>query len=185
MKQNWMSPTTLAPLSYTCGFCGNLVGSDKGYQTSDETRRVYLCPNCGRASDWIAPGTLTPAAPFGQIVTELPATVRDLYEEARRCMSAGSPTSAVLTCRKILMHVAVEQEAKPGKNFIEYVEYLSDKGFIPPNGKGWVDHIRTKGNEANHEIVVMSRGEAELQLTFLEMLLRFVYEFPKKVPAPA
>ena len=66
---------------------------------------------------------------------------------------------------------------------MEYVQYLADKGFVPPNGKGWVDHIRKKGNEATHEISHMERGDAEELIAFAEMLLKFIYEFPAKVPA--
>ena len=72
---------------------------------------------------------------------------------------------------------------------MEYVEYLSQKGYIPSDGKGWVDYIRTKGNEANHEIKIMSSADAADLITFSEMLLKLVYEFPAKVqpppPAPA
>ena len=53
------------------------------------------------------------------------------------------------------MNIAVVQGAEEGLKFIEYVEYLASNGFIPPNGKGWVDHIRQKGNEATHEIALM------------------------------
>ena len=45
-----------------------------------------------------------------------------------------------------------------------------------------VDHIRKKGNEANHEIVLMEKEDAEDLLVFSEMLLKFIYEFPKRVP---
>jgi hypothetical protein len=48
-----------------------------------------------------------------------------------------------------------------------------------------VDYIRTKGNEANHEITIMSDEDAKDLITFSEMLLKFVYEFPAKVPVPA
>ena len=83
------------------------------------------------------------------------------------------------------MHVAVEKGAEEGKPFLEYVEYLSQKGYVPPDGKGWVDYIRTKGNEANHEIKIMSFADASDLITFSEMLLKFVYEFPAKVkPMP-
>jgi hypothetical protein len=82
------------------------------------------------------------------------------------------------------MHIAVEKKAEPGKSFLEYVEYLADKGYVPPDGKGWVDHIRTKGNEANHEIKIMSEADARDLIAFSEMLLKFVYEFPAKVPSP-
>jgi len=44
-----------------------------------------------------------------------------------------------------------------------------------------VDHIREKGNEATHEILLMSREDAEDLIEFTEMLLRVVYEFPAKV----
>lgn len=78
------------------------------------------------------------------------------------------------------MNVAVNVGAKAGESFIVYVQFLSDKGYIPPNGKHWVDHIRTKSNEANHE---MSREEAERLITFVEMMLKFIYELPSVVPA--
>ncbi len=82
------------------------------------------------------------------------------------------------------MNIAVQEKAPEGLKFIEYVTYLSDHGYVPPNGKHWVDHIRKKGNEATHEIAVMAVNDAKELLTFTEMLLRFIYEFPKLVPAP-
>lgn len=42
------------------------------------------------------------------------------------------------------MNIAVDQGAKEGLKFIEYVTYLSDNGYTPPNGKHWDDHIRKK-----------------------------------------
>jgi hypothetical protein len=64
------------------------------------------------------------------------------------------------------------------------VQYLADAGYVPPNGKGWVDHIRKRGNEANHEIVIMTPADAKELIAFSEMLLKFIYEFPKQIPAP-
>ena len=55
---------------------------------------------------------------------------------------------------------------------------------MPPNGKVWVDYIRQRGNEANHEIALMTQQDAEALITFVEMLLRFIYEFPGMVPTP-
>ena len=80
------------------------------------------------------------------------------------------------------MNIAVQQGAAEGLKFIEYVTYLSEKGFVPPNGKHWVDHIRKKGNEATHEIAVMGEQDARDLISFVEMLLRFIYEFPSMVP---
>ena len=82
------------------------------------------------------------------------------------------------------MNIAVQEGAAEGLKFIEYVDYLANKGFVPPNGKAWVDHIRKKGNEATHEIALMNEQEAQDLITFVEMLLKFIYEFPNMVPAP-
>lgn len=81
------------------------------------------------------------------------------------------------------MNLAASQGAKEGKSFVDYIDFLAEKGYVPPNGRGWVDHIRTKGNAANHEIALMSQSDAEDLITFTEMLLKFVFEFPKRVPA--
>ena len=97
-------------------------------------------------------------------------------------MSVSAYTAAVLACRKLLMNSAVAQGAAAGKTFVSYVDHLADKGYVPPNGRGWVDHIRKRGNEANHEIKLMSGSDAEELITFIEMLLKFIYEFPAKVP---
>lgn len=80
------------------------------------------------------------------------------------------------------MNIAVQQGAAAGLPFIDYVNYLASAGFVPPNGKHWVDHIRKKGNEATHEIALMGEVEAKELLGFVEMLLRFVYEFPTMIP---
>ena len=122
-----------------------------------------------------------PGVHYGSEVTELPSDVNALYGEARDCMTVSAHTSAVLTSRKLLMHIAVEKGASAGRSFIDYVQYLADGGYVPPDGTGWVDHIRKQGNEANHEIKRMSRGEAEELISFLEMLLKFVYEFPGRM----
>ena len=79
------------------------------------------------------------------------------------------------------MNIAVEQDAEAGDSFLSYVKFLAEKGYVPPNGNIWVDHIRQKGNEANHEIVFMSAKDAMDLINFIEMLLKFIYEFPGRL----
>lgn len=81
------------------------------------------------------------------------------------------------------MHIAVAEGAEEGLSFVRYVEYLADKGYVPPHGIVWVDYIRKRGNEANHEITIMTYEDAKALVSFVEMLLRFIYEFPNLVPA--
>lgn len=121
-----------------------------------------------------------PGAPYGSDVDNLPKDVFALYAEVRRCVQYTAYTAAVLSLRKLLMHVAVDCGAEENRKFVEYVKYLDDEHYIPPSARAWVDTLRTYGNEATHQIELMSEGEAKRLLDFAEMLLKLVYEFPAK-----
>jgi len=151
-----------------------------GYQSDQGGIYIVACGGCNRPT-FFERGKQTPRPRLGSDVAHLPEMLATLYLEARDCTQVGAFTACVLVCRKILMHVAVEQGAKPNQSFFEYVQYLADKNYVPPNGKGWVDHIRLKGNEATHEIVLMDETQAKELLSFTEMLLKFVYEFPARL----
>jgi hypothetical protein len=158
------------------------VSSERGWHTTQNpVRHLYVCPHCD-APSYFANAEQVPGVAPGAEVKHLPDGIEKLYREARKAVSVGSSTAAVLAARKLLMHIAVEQGAKGGENFLTYVNYLAEKGFVPPNGRGWVDHIRAKGNEANHEIVLMTPEDASELLAFVEMLLKFIYEFPNRIP---
>jgi hypothetical protein len=184
---NWTNATDVRPESYICGFCGDKVASGKGYEGSDSrsgTRQfgfIRICPSC-KAPTFFSAFKRYPREKPGKDVGSLPEDLSLLYQEARLAAGAGAYTSAVLACRKMLMHIAVAEKAAPGLSFLEYVVYLDNNGFVPPRGKGWVDYIRTKGNEANHEIVLMGESDTTALISFIEMLLRFIYEFPNMIP---
>jgi hypothetical protein len=177
----WIEPHRMDPKSYTCAYCGSYVGSDLGY-AANYAGAIHICPKCKEPSYFTQVGVQIPGVPYGDNVAALPQDVAQLYAEARRDVGANAFTSSVMVARKILMHVAVEKDAKPNLSFAEYVGYLDERGYIPPDGKAWVDKIRSKGNEANHEIVIMSGADAKELLDFLGMLLKFVYEFPSRIP---
>ncbi|MBL8901729.1 MAG: DUF4145 domain-containing protein [Rhizobiales bacterium] len=178
----WRGIEDGSPRAFDCGYCGRHVANTKRYGHYHRTDfTIYICPNCEKPT-FFDVDLATPGVPFGKPVEHLPVEIGKLYEEVRRCCAISAFTASVLSCRKILMHIAVEQKAEKDKPFAYYVGYLGDAGYIPPNGKGWVDHIRSKGNEANHEIVLMSETDAKDLVAFTEMLLRFVFEFPNRVP---
>jgi hypothetical protein len=77
------------------------------------------------------------------------------------------------------MHIAVSKGAKEGESSVAYAQYLADNNYVPPDAKEWVDHIRKKGNEANHEIALMSKADAEELLSFIEMLLKVNLRVPR------
>lgn len=182
---DWFKMTDTPVVRMRCGHCGREVGSDKGWQHSSASNvYIQICPVCGRPN-FFEEHTQLPGNRPGQDVQHLPAPVEELFEEARNVLAAGAPTSASLALRKLLMHVAVEQNAPVGQNFKTYVDYFEQKNLVPVGSKAWIDHIRDKGNEANHEIMMITPDDANELFVFTEMLLRLVYEFPKRMKAKA
>lgn len=175
---------------FRCGFSDTNVLSMAGYRlgrnnngTGDQIRAAYLCLNCGCPS-FFPPETLQFSPPalsnrFGRV----PHALWALYEEAVRWTREHCYTAAVLLCRKMLISIAVERGACEGLNIIEYICYLSDKGYVPPKGRRWVDHIKNNVDEAKHNIPLIGRVDARDTVSFLGMLLRFIYGTPKLVPA--
>ncbi len=188
MNIDWREIKIMGSRSYTCGYCGENLSSEKGYEAFDIDNGsrfgyIYICHFCGKPSFFDFYGRQTPGAKFGGNVSYLDNDdVKKLYDEARDCFSKNGFTGSVMCCRKLLMNIAVSKGAKENLKFIEYVEYLSDNNYIPPDAKKeWVDEIRKKGNEANHEIKIMNKEDAEDLISFIEMLLKMIYEFPSKV----
>jgi len=186
---SWQSATDIGSKRFVCGWCSSTVAGSTGFKQLRLKNRVavisskiYICPHCSSPT-YFCDDKQHPGVAPGSQVSNVPPDIEALYDEARQCVAASCFTSAVLASRKLLMNIAVNNGAKEGASFVVYVEHLASAGFVPPNGRGWVDHIRKKGNEANHEIALMTRVDAEELLSFSEMLLKFIYEFPSRIPA--
>lgn len=190
----WPGVGNIKSQKYKCWKCGNPLASEKGWMAKSthngrEAAYVAVCHYCQRPTYIDEHDVQHPALSYGNSVPDITdESVERLYQEARDAVGAGAHTAAVLACRKLLMHIAVAKGAETNKSFLSYVEYLADKNYIPPDARDWVDHIRAKGNEANHEIVIMSADDAKELLLFSEMLLKIIFQFPaaikkKQVPA--
>lgn len=186
LNLKWKGLKTIDSKEFICGYCGSHIASNLGWEGIDEVEKnvavkhwIFICHNCRRPTYLTAYGLQVPGVKYGRSVEEVPKLVNSLYEEARSCTSANAFTASVLCCRKILMNIAVSKGDKPGKYFTEYIDYLENKNYIPPDGKEWVNHIRDKGNEATHKIEIMEKEDAEELISFVEMLLKFIYEFPE------
>jgi hypothetical protein len=180
----WLNVENVEVLKFTCAYCRSVVASDRGYTANGDVTGTHayirICPNCQYPTFFTLRGYQHPTAAFGKPVSHLPSQeVEALYDEARNC-------------KKLLMNMAVTEGAKEGvtkgakegKSFVQYLDYLEHQGFIPAKGKEWVEYVRLKGNEANHEISVMERKDAKQFITFLETLLRANYEFPATLQKP-
>jgi hypothetical protein len=160
---------------YTCPHCSLNVSGGILAKTGDDLNRWLRCPACLKGAV-VVEDLLSPAAPFGPPIVGLPGDVDEAYQEARRCMGVNAYTAAELVCRKILMHVAVDKGAKPGKAFADYVTHLADAGYVTPPMQPWVDLIRQHGNLATHELPPPDQQRAESTVMFTAELLRLVYE---------
>ena len=190
-RLHWDELGALPSRTYTCGCCGSPLASERGWKAKTGSGGnfvafIYVCHQCTRPTFFDPARGQVPGVTFGSSVADVPdAGIIALYDVARTCTGAGAYTAAVLACRKLLMHIAVAKGAKPGATFISYVEYLANQNYIPPDAKEWVDHIRAKSNEANHEIVIMPKEDAEELVSFIEMLLRVIFEFPAAIKKKA
>lgn len=177
---------------YRCAFCDREVASNRGWVGFESryepgsghhqvAHYVLVCPRCTLPTLAVPnDNAQVPRASEGEPVNDLPPLVANLYQEARRSLSADANTGAVLLARKLLMNVAVEKGAEAGKTFQYYVDYLTKTGLVTEEMKDWVDEIREFGNDANHELPEMTHDEAVELLTFVAMLLQVVYEYPAK-----
>ena len=188
MSLGWYNTSIISTKDWVCGYCGKTVGGNVGFRrddSDDKAQRIYICPKCQRPTAFVydTDGMLRqfPGAIYGNDVDGLPSDVRALYAEVRRCIQYTAYTAAVLAMRKLLMHVAVSLGAKEDQKFVEYVNYLDEEHYIPPNARDWVEPLRKYGNDATHQIVIMDEEQAAQLLDFAEMLLKIVYEFPAKI----
>jgi hypothetical protein len=177
VRGTWFHAEICGPASYICGYCNNKVGSKEGYIIIDgRGAKIAICPVCNCPTFFSQNDKQYPGSAYGNPVKGLPKNIETLYNETRYAASVGSYTGVIMLCRTILSHLAVENGAEEGLSFQKYVNYLDDKGFIPPKGKSWVDKIRNMGNDAVHEIKIMNKEDAEKIIFFTENLLRFNYE---------
>lgn len=178
-EYDWQDARTIEDVSYICGYCGKEPAPSKFHATKNHSGKIYICSKCGKPTFFDAGRGQTPKVRFGNDIEGITNSgIAALYNEARDCTSVGAYTATVMVCRKILMNLAVDQKAEEGKDFAYYVNYLANNGYVPPQGKKWVDAIRKRGNEANHEIALKEEKDAKLILDFIGGLLRFNYELP-------
>lgn len=179
---------------YVCGWCGHSVVSQVGLfkheqwmdadslnfgTMNEKVRDIRACPDCGGATTFVRdeqyPKPLLGDSLDPRNKSRDVQLVIALYNEARVAISQGASSCAVLLFRKLLMHIAVEQGAKAGLRFVQYVEFLKDQGVVGKPMHGLLSRIKDDGNEENHEIVRATPEKAQDLLTLVTLLIRSVY----------
>lgn len=182
----WENAKELNSKSYTCGYCGENISSNKGYIFKDTyqiypVKQIYICHKCKSPTYFENYSHQFPGIKYGENVEYLSKEVKELYDEARNCFSVNAFTSSILCCRKLLMNCAVDQGAEEGKNFLYYINFLEENNYTPKNISDCIDTIRRLGNDGTHKIQSKSKEEAELAIDFTSLVLKMVYEAPGKL----
>jgi Domain of unknown function (DUF4145) len=175
----------------TCGACGRPVNADvmAGWpqntapadaRAAASRATLWLqCPSCSEGSVKTRAGAVYPAAPAVRPLAHLPKSVERAWREAGLAHGAAAYTAAEMMCRKILMHMAVDNAgAQEGASFVTYVDALETAGYITTGLKSVVDQVRTRGNVANHDLPASSEQDSLTTLTITQHLLEAMYELP-------
>ena len=186
LKHTWEGAGPVEGVTVLCPHCGAIttplgLRDAKTVVRSNgmtaRTTRVYACSSCTYPFvHLMAEDQFIPSPRLGASVKNLPVEMETLYNEARDSSGVGAYTACAMLARKVLMNLAVLEGADENKSFLYYVNYLAENGFVPKKGKPWVDKIRQMGNEATHEIQVVTAEDAKDVLFLVENLLRFNFE---------
>lgn len=189
LEFKWRDTQSIESLPYFCGWCDNQVASTEGWGgfagESDNYMQICICPHCTQPSIFkLKLGSsghkslALPAPNVAKKIKGMPDEVKHAYIEACKCLAQNAPTTAVMMCRKLLVYVAIQEGAKKDLDgYGPYVNFLKEKGHVPPNAHKMVDLVRKIGNDANHELKPVDPAEAEALLSFMGMLLTSIYEY--------
>ena len=169
----WNQVRHIGSREYICYFCNKTVASSVGYDGS--VGYIHICPHCNRPTYFYGGRIQVPKPLPLSPVTGVEDNVRDLFEEARKCISTESYTAVAMLCRKLLMNIAVDQGAKKNKKFQEYVEYIQEENLVSKNAKELLTEIKDIGNDANHEISQVSEEQANQIIKFINEVIRQIY----------
>jgi len=77
---SWNGESKLKSHKFRCGFCGNLVATDKGFFDSETgQKKVYPCPHCNNPSYFDPTGNQFPGVAPGNKVSHLPNELEAIY----------------------------------------------------------------------------------------------------------
>lgn len=188
LGRNWSSSHAAAWEPTSCPHCGApnmvrvsaLMAKEGPGKVQDDGLRWLRCAACGGGA--VASGDEVHPAPRPFAPVEgLPEEDARIWDEARTCFGAAAYTAAVMLCRKLLFHIAVDKGLAASNargrapGFQECVNHLESEGVITKTMLGWVDRIKDVGNDANHEVTPVAKADAEAVGAFTQQLLTLAY----------
>ncbi|WP_084168112.1 DUF4145 domain-containing protein [Paraburkholderia acidipaludis] len=149
-------------------FCEeSLCSADIMYGESDPPVERRLFPNriVGRA--------------MMEEAQQLPENVYGIYEEAHSALCAELLIMAGFGVRAILEAVCKDQGIA-GRNLKIKIDKLAEAGLITSSGATILQHLRSMGNAAVHEMKLHAQFQISAAFDVIEYLLQGVYILPKQ-----
>lgn len=110
----------------------------------------------------------------------LPASVGRSYFSAVASFRAGLYEPCAIMCRKCLEAIARESGGT-GRSLFNRLQDLKERGVIDGKLLNWADGLRVIGNDAAHDLdIVISEGEAQDALQFVEALIMYVFQLCRR-----
>ncbi len=92
----WKKPERIKNKSFTCGYCGRYVSSDRGYglhvhedASGNQVGGIYICPNCNGPSLITPENKVFPGHTMGNPVAHLPKDIEGLYRRSQKVHKPG------------------------------------------------------------------------------------------------
>jgi hypothetical protein len=138
------------------------------------------------AESWV----IHPMAPDRPVADEVPATMREDFQEACRVLPASPKASAALS-RRCLQNLLRTKAGVEPSDLSNEIQQVLDSGTLLGDLATTIDAIRNYGNFGAHPIrtadagviIDVERGEADWTLEILEDLFEFYYVRPVRQQA--
>lgn len=174
-------------IMYACGNCG---ANTNGRVLVDKTREIdgkticwciCSCPKEEPAIVIEENGKVTRVFPEPKMFKsgeKWPTEIVQIFDEAALSFSSGAYTAAAMLARKVLMVCSHREGAKAGEQFTHYVDHITTQVLTFSKAKNAIDAIRKIGNEANHDVALVPRDQAQKSLEIVKYLLDTIYTLP-------
>lgn len=186
-------------VAFDCGYCGSVVSAEIAGDVlavdveGDGVRTVLVaCPECedekanvlARTAERVGldewsegPWARLWPNPERTLSYDAPASVREDFAEAQRCLSVRAHKAAAVMVRRVLEGIAVDQGETSGV-LAQRLRRLKESQAIDGRLAEWADALRVVGNDAAHSgSAPTSREDAADALSFAEALADYLYTF--------
>lgn len=185
-------------------FDGSVVVSHDGSRRREGIDQVssLICRNCGQGTvvveeQWVGGHPVRERMVGGPISwrgihwwplpqarksPDVPSEIADALAEAATALAAGCYRASAVMARRTLEAVTVDQGQTSG-TLAARLTALSSSGVLQPTLGDWAREVRLVGNTGAHfdPIETVQREDAEQLLSFVQELLRYLYELPAEL----